>query len=362
VADSLIAKIDKNFAVQTGSTLPIAFFDVREKPFSVYGLYRPEARDRFRRMPDEVAETVSDGVKYLQHNTAGGRVRFATDSDHISIQCEMDGETLFGHMALTGTSGYDLYEETENGSRFVGAFVPPVKIEGGYESIVQTWHPFGEKMHFYTLNLPLYAPVKSLYIGVHEGAKVAEGLPYRDELPIVYYGSSITQGACATRPGNCFTAIISRRLNIDHINLGFSGSARGEDTMIAYLASLNPSVFVADYDHNAPNPEHLRTTAHKLYHEFRASLPTTPYVIASRPNYNPLSEEDRVRREYLFALYTEAWRSGDRHVYFIDGESMFAGPDGELCTVEGCHPTDVGFLKMADRFESTIRLALIERE
>ena len=113
------------------------------------------------------------------------------------------------------------------------------------------------KMRSFVINFPLYTDVCELYLGLEESAKVEAAPDYEIKVPVVYYGSSITQGGCASRPGTSYQAIISRRLNCDYVNLGFSGNAKGEPAIAEYIAGLEMSVFVYDYDHNAPNPEHL---------------------------------------------------------------------------------------------------------
>lgn len=108
---------------------------------------------------------------------------------------------------------------------------------------------------------------------------------YAVKKPVVYYGSSITQGACASRPGNCYESILSRRLDCDYINLGFSGSAKGEDAIVDYIIGLDMSVFVMDYDYNAPTPEHLEKTHSKMFKAIRAEHPTLPIIIMPRPKF-----------------------------------------------------------------------------
>ena len=120
------------------------------------------------------------------------------------------------------------------------------------------------KEHTFTINFPLYQGVNSLYIGLKEGSVIKEAPEYETTAPFVYYGSSITQGGCASRPGSAYQNILSRHLQWDHINLGFSGSCKGEDEMAYYIASLDMSVFVYDYDHNAPTVEHLKNT-HEIF-------------------------------------------------------------------------------------------------
>jgi lysophospholipase L1-like esterase len=192
---------------------------------------------------------------------------------------------------------------------------------------------------------------------LQQDATVAAGLAYAYEKPIVYYGSSITQGGCASRPGLSYQNIISRRLNVDHINLGFSGNGKAEDAIVNYMATLDPLIFVSDYDHNTDSFEHLEITHRNLYRTVRAAHPDLPYVMISRPDF--LYTDCPMRRKIIHDHYMEGIEAGDRNLYFIDGESFFGSEyDRGDCTVDGCHPNDRGFALMADRIEGTIRTIL----
>ena len=202
------------------------------------------------------------------------------------------------------------------------------------------------------MNFPLYGTVKNLVIGLHKDAVLEEGAPYKyGEKPVLYYGSSITQGGCASRPGSCYQALLAHELGINYINLGFSGSAKGEDPMIDYLASLDPLVFVCDYDHNAPTPEHLQATLPKLYRVFREAHPDTPYIFVSAPNM----DTGKAKHDIVENTYQEAVASGDQNVYFVDGAHMFDDMKPHTCTVDGCHPTDLGFFGMAKSIGAVLR-------
>ena len=139
--------------------------------------------------------------------------------------------------------------------------------------------------------------------------------------------------------------MITRRLRIDHINLGFSGSARAEDSIAEYIASLDMSLFVYDYDYNAPTVEHLRNTHEKMFKTIRAAHPTIPVVMLTRPKMF-LTEAEVERREIVYATYQRARDSGDTNVYFLDGATLMSLADNEG-TVDGCHPNDLGFFSMA---------------
>ena len=347
-----IEEIDKNLKVESAMGLTdVIFTDVRSDPFRVYGFYDYKNQPVFRRLPEDVARATNDGVYGLHIHTAGGRVRFSTDSPYIAIRCKMQGVTLFPHMTLAGTSGFDLYETKNGTDGFRGTFMPPVGMKDGYSSY-QCPNMDG-KMHDYTIHFPLYNDVISLEIGLKEGSLVGGGADYKPTAPIVYYGSSITQGGCASRPGNAYQNIISAKRNIDHINLGFSGSARGEDAICDYMASLPMSVFVCDYDHNAPSAEHLLATHEKLYDKIRAAHPDIPVIFVTKPD--ALYREDDVRRwDIVYATYKKAYAKNPKTAGFINGHTLFGTEYHDACTVDTCHPNDAGFVRMADVIDAEI--------
>ena len=341
-----IEKIDPNFKLSTlGNHEDVVFYNCLQEPFQVYGLMRPEGeRDYFVRIPEEVAQNSNDGVVYLNTNTAGGRVRFRTNSPYVAIRAEMHNLGKMPHFAFTGSIGFDLYRRKEGEEQYVKTFVPPVAIVDGYESLLEAAKD-GE-VYDYTINFPLYSGVKALHVGLQLGAKVEAPTPYSVEKPVVYYGSSITQGGCASRPGNAYQAIITRELDCDHINLGFSGSARGEDAMAEYIASIPMSVYVMDYDHNAPSVEHLQNTHERMYQCIRAAQPELPIIMVSCPECR-LTGDQVKRREVIRTTYQNAVEAGDKNVYFIDGSTLTWRFGGDSGTVDGCHPNDLGFMCMA---------------
>ena len=333
-----ISQVDRNFVVETELNLPdVKFYDVKESSFKIYGVFYENGK--FRRMPQAVAAQVNEGVFLLHANAAGGRVRFKTDSPYVAIRTKLWNVTKAPHIALTGSAGFDLYVSDS----YIKNFMPPLTINGGYESVVELGT---SEMREITINFPLYSEVTELHIGISENASVYEPSPYRPEKPIVYYGSSITQGACASRPGNCYQNIIARRLHTDYINLGFSGSARAEDVMADYIKHLDMSVFVYDYDYNAPTVEHLERTHEKMFNAIRTAHPDLPVVMMSRPTYY-LTDKEEARLAIIKKTYQNAKDKGDTNVYLIEGRELMAmaGNDG---TVDGVHPTDLGFMSMAN--------------
>lgn len=321
----------------------IVYVNVLEEPFRVYGLTHDGKQ--FIRLPEEVARNTNEGVALLFANTAGGRVRFVTDSEYVAIHAEMTGIGKMGHFAPSGSAGFDLYADNV----FTGTFVPPYDQKEGYDGILFF---DGRKTRAVTVNFPLYSNVTALYIGLRKDAYLAAPAPYRRKTPVVYYGSSITQGGCASRPGLSYQSIVSRALDADYLNLGFSGSCKAEDAMIRYLCSLEMSAFVYDYDHNAPDPAYLAATHEKLLRALRAAQPDLPVLLMSRPKFT-LNEDDRRRLRVIETTYDRAKEAGDDNILLLDGPTLMAlaGDEG---TVDGCHPNDLGFFSMA----SAVRMAL----
>ena len=334
---SNIAAIDPNFKVETQiEKTDIRFYNVLEEPFQVYGVFYQDGK--FRRLPESVAQTVSPSVLRLHSHTAGGRIRFRTNSPYVAISAKMPTVGKMPHFALTGSVGFDLYED----QRHRKCLAPPFAVKDGYEGVIELGDA---QMRDITIFMPTYSEVAQLYIGLRDQAVLEPPKPYTHETPIVYYGSSITQGGCASRPGMAYESIVSRRLDTDYINLGFSGSAKGEPEIAQYIKSLKMSVFVYDYDHNAPTMEHYQKTHEAMFRTIRDANPELPIVCMSRPQYyvTPVVQQ---RMDIMRATVENSRALGDKKVWMLTGPELMALTDGEGL-VDGCHPTDLGFFSMA---------------
>ncbi len=343
-----ISKIDKNLAVETSiSREGLHFYDAERAPLRIHGIYKENGV--FRRMPEAVADQVGEGVYRLHTHSAGGRVRFVTDSPYVAVKTELDPFRM-PHFAATGSEGFDMYVQCDGETRYGGTFIPPYEKDDSYEG-VKDFEDSRERL--ITINFPLYSSVSKLYIGLMEGASLKEAPDYRIQKPVVYYGSSITQGGCASRPGNSYESIVSRHLDCDYVNLGFSGSAKAEEAMVKYIKGLSMSAFVMDYDYNAPSSEHLRDTHGKMFREIRREHPELPIILMPRPKYY-LSEAEKERAEIVYGTYLAAKAAGDRNVYYISGAKLMEKVLDEG-TVDGAHPTDYGFFSMACAVEEVLR-------
>ncbi len=337
-----LLKIDKNFKIETTiDKADLKYIPSTEPCFDVYGLMCTDGR--YHRLPPEIAEKVNDGVKGMNYNTAGGRIRFKTNSKYVAVHYNLNADHANGHISALGRSGTDMYLVEDGKQVFYRSFVPFHKPSDTSEQIIEFTNNADREI---VIHLPLYNCCKNLHIGVQESAYVVNGSKYKYEKPIVFYGSSITHGACASRPGNAYENHISRYFDTNFINLGFSGSCRGEQPMCDYLASLDMSIFVLDYDHNAPSTEHLENTHENLFRTFREKQPDTPVIIMSMTDVPRSDEAVRntlKRREIIMKTYSNAIAKGDKNVYFIDGQEIFKTTGGADCTVDGCHPNDLGF-------------------
>ena len=341
-----IEEIDSNFKDEKASERKDGkdFYSIPCDKFALYGVEYDEKEKRFVRMPLEIAKQVSLGVEGLSKNTSGGRLRFSTDANLIELYAEYDVFCRMSHMPLLGSSGFTLIEERSEGNR-VKVFRPDYNSETGYAKSLTL---DGGKMRDYVLYFPLYNHLTGLKIAFNEGAEVRTGRKYRDIKPILYYGSSITQGGCTSRPDNCYQALISKWNSIDYKTLGFSGSARAEKAMLEYLPTIDCSVFVCDYDHNAPNAEYLKNTHYLLYETYRKTRPDTPILFISKPDFD-YDLEGEEREKIVRETWKKAKKAGDNNVYFLSGKTLFGKKDRENCTVDSCHPNDRGFYLMAQK-------------
>ena len=342
-----ISKIDKNFKLETKIEREgLTFYNVDEAPFKVCGVYRDG--DHYVRMPADVAKSVSDGVFGLHTHTAGGRVRFVTNSPYVAISVKVNNAYKMPHFTFVGSIGCDMF----SGTRYIGTIVPPASVQGEYEGVIDT--PFTDERE-YTINMPLYSGVDAMYVGIKEGSVLKAAPDYEIAKPVVYYGSSVTQGGCASRPGNAYQNIISRELDCDFINLGFSGSARAEDEIANYIANLDMSAFVYDYEYNSPSFEHYKNTHERMFKIIREKNPDLPIIMVSRPKYSLSDVARRWFTEVLMVTYNNAVAAGDKNVYYVDGKTFFPEGMREAALVDNIHPTDVGFWCMSQRIGEKLK-------
>ena len=345
-----IESIDKNFESDRSDVhRDLKRYSVPNGEFDLYGVFYDEKRRLFMRMDGDVADRVSDAVGYLATHTSGGRLRFSTDSKVIGISVKYNWLLEMPHMPLTGSCGFALTEKDSGVYRTVSVFRPNHDEKEGYSGKVTLSE---RKRREYVLFFPLYNCVSELSIYLEQGAAVYKPEKYRPIAPILYYGASIDQGGCASRPDSAYTSLISKWNDIDYVNLGFSGNCKGEQLMAQYISGIDCSMLFMAYDGNAPDAEFLEKTHYPFYETFRSKRRNVPVVFMSVPCFDGFPQVV-ARREVIKKSYRTARENGDENVYFIDGEKLFGVRDREICTVEGIHPNDLGFYRMAEGIYET---------
>ena len=339
--------IDKNFRIEK-KVMRDGLVYHNATDLDVYGVQHVDGA--YRRMPDNVAQEVSENVGLIAKECAGGRIRFVTDSPYVAVSARYNAVAIVPNYSLTATTGFDLY----SGNQYVGAFIPAMDCVEEYEGVLDIEGVDGARV--YTLNLPVCAQIKELYIGVKEGSILTRAPKYTMEKPVVLYGSSVTQGSCASRPGNSYANMISRALDCDYINLAFWGNALGEERIAEYIAGLDMSVFIYDYDYNAPNVEHLRATHEKMFKIIRKAQPDLPIIMLSAPIPYP-TEASKERFAVIKETYDHAIENGDKNVALLSGTEIMS-PIADVALADNIHPADVGFLTMSQAIGPLIKQML----
>jgi len=316
-----------------------------------------DTKSPYDRLPAKAEATVRDAVWNLSRHASGIVVPFSTDASRIKARWTLTSDRLaMPHMPATGVSGVDLYVRDDSGKWRWLACKPPegesttVDLVGGIE----------EKDRDYLLYLPLYNGVKSLELNVPSGKYLAASKPRPadKQKPIVFYGTSITHGASASRPGMTHPAILGRRFERPIINLGFSGNGRMEPEVATLLAELDPAMYVIDCLPNITADEVTARTK-TCVDILRKAHPTTPILLVEDRSYSDsfLVDSKRERnlssRAALRKVYDELKSAGDDNLYYLEGEHLL-GDDNEG-TVDSSHPTDLGFMRQADAFEKALR-------
>ena len=366
-----ICDIDPNFKALEDPAYDICYYSYTDQPIEINGLYNPRETRRMVRMPEKFiqCEELNQGMRQLIHHTAGGRLRFATNSPYLAVMVELSEVPEWVHMPVTAHSGVDMYICPRGASdyRYRKTFMPEKLINDSdriYQGVTYFRYFDSWVEHEVLLNLPLYNGVNKIYIGIQEGSSLFAPVPYRYSKPVCFYGDSITQGGCASRPGNNYPNHLSRWLDCDFINLGFSGSAAGEPEMADYIGSLDVSAIVVNMELRAYDFEVFRQTYEPFYKRLRKNKPDTPIILMSRGafpkvhKYGPYNRDFVSSNRVIMETCSRAWAAGDEKLYYIDGETLFGDRDQDACTVDYTHPNDIGFLRMAERIHPVLQRAL----
>jgi hypothetical protein len=338
----------------------VVWTDLRE--LDIEGKGWTDTKAFYDRLPAKAEGKVRDAVWNLGRHSAGLCVRFVTDAQEIHAKWTLTSKTLaMPHMPATGVSGLDLYAKDDKGTwRWLAVGQPreqmnSVKLVAGL--------PAGQRE--YLLYLPLYNGVSAAEIGVPKEHKLGKA-PSRAkgaDKPILFYGTSITQGGCASRPGMVHTAILGRWLDRPVVNLGFSGNGRMEPELAHLLAEIDAAVYVLDCLPNMQAKE-VAERVEPLVHILRKSRPTTPIVLVEDRSYTNAyllpgpRERNETSRAALRKAFANLQSAGVKNLHYLPGEHLL-GEDAEG-TVDSSHPTDLGFLRQAEAFAKALRPLVAE--
>lgn len=322
---------------------------------AIGGIPHPsQNRGEYYRLDALHQEAYTEGVAYYARHTSGATVRFRTDADQFALRVSLRSpQTSMRHMADRGAYGFDVYVGEGAQRVYCGKPLQLLTHEEGFTEYLALAQGDKEVL----IHLPLYGGVASVEIGLPDGASLAAPAP-RTHGTIGFYGSSITQGACASRPSSAYASIICRTLDADCMNLGFSGLALGEPEIAAYIASRDLSAFVLDYDHNN-TIEGLQATHYAFYETVRSAHPDIPIVMVTQPVFTiPASAEQMERQSIVEASYRRARENGDENVYYVCGSDFFPDERIDLYTVDMLHPNDLGHYHMAQAIGAVLEEAL----
>jgi len=346
---------DKNFQTEKVGDLEVCYYDALKPPFELEGFPWRDPALIFNRLPASFTEKdVYAGMLCHARRTAGGAIRFRADSPHLTLRTVLVNSADMNHMPRAASAGFDFYGGAGKDIKYRKT-VQPDRDQKNLETLLIGGQ--AGQMTDWTLYLPLYGAASKIEIGIACGSKPEKPTPHAVSRPVLFYGSSITQGGCASRSGNAYTTMLCRAVDAPQINLGFSSSGTGDPAVAEAIAGLDLAAFVMDYDHNAPSPEHLENTHEKFFKIIRGKNSGLPVIIMSKCDFLG-SKEDKDRREVIRRTYTNAVRGGDKKVWFIDGETLFGREDRDACTVDGCHPNDLGFYRMFRTILPTLEKAL----
>lgn len=352
-----IAKLDQNFApVEVANDLK--WYDIRDLGLEGQGWRDTESP--YDRLPARAKSIVRPGVWDLSHHSAGLCVRFMTDSPSISARWTLRyPDFVMPHMPASGMNGLDLYAKLKGKWTWAGVGIPNAPT---------TSLPLGKNyapgLREYMLYLPLYNGVTSAAIGIETKASLAMAprRAGRKAAGFVVYGTSITQGGCACRSGMGYPELLARALDCHSVNLGFSGNGPLETELIRLMIELNPAAYILDCLPNM-SAAMVRERIEPAVHALQSAHPDTPIVLMENITYQlaPVQAPGMAGHEEKNIELKAAWqrlrKAGVKGLFYVPGAKLL-GSDN-LGTVDGTHPTDVGFMRIAKVLESVVRKIIL---
>jgi len=336
----------------------VAWKDAKE--LTLEGKAFAETKAPYDRLPGKADGVVPKPVWNLSRDSAGMALRFVSDSPSIYARWTLIKENLaMPHMAATGVSGLDLYARDENAKwKWVAVGKPTAKT-----NTVALVNGLKAGEREYLVYLPLYNGVEQLEIGVKPNTKLIAA-PARDDKhakPILFWGTSITHGACASRPGMCHPAMLGRWFDRPVINLGFSGNGRMDPEVTTLLAELDPAVYVIDCLPNMSGAQVTERTG-PLVTTLRKAHAETPIVLVEDRNYGDSwiveskAKHNSENQAALKAEFEKLKAAGVKNLFYVEAKDLLG--DDRDDTVDSSHPNDLGFYRQAKGIGKVLEQAL----
>ena len=284
-----IEDLDSNFK-QVQSEASLTYLKITDTEAEIEGVLP----NTWQRLPDYVLEEINrPELTALAHHTSGAVLRFQSDTNILGLCMELlEPDFMMSHMPLTGSAGMDVFVN--------GSYAATFRAEPGEHAVKGEIPLSGEKVEI-DVYLPLYNGVREFYLGVNENACIGKPLEHKIKEPVIFYGSSITQGGCASRTSNAYPALVTRWMDAEMYCLGFSGNARGDLPIARYISELPVKCLIYDYDYNASDAAFLKATHEPFLECILSRKPKLPVLVMSRPNPEFKSEEmqSRERRQII---------------------------------------------------------------
>jgi lysophospholipase L1-like esterase len=358
-----IEELDPNFrqkaVEQDAGTLD--WISATDPRLTVRGLAWFEENGKgFSRLPLRAQGVVRPEVWQLAQAPASARVVFKTNATRLALRLENHGLANMAHFAVTGSDGTFVYEGAPFLMKPWNMIAPTIGQSRAEKEIAASLPP---AVREFTIYLPLYAPLKTFEIGLPRSASIERPTSPRLPKPVVFYGTSITQGGCASTAGGDFVSAVGRLLNLDVVNLGFSGNGRGEPEVARFIGEIDAAAIVLDYCANT-NTDGLQQTLPEFVAILRKQHPFVPILLVSKIHFYPeeisghnsRSEHER-QRDVMIRFYAQARAAGDGNIHFTDGWSLVQAAE-DLALVDGAHPTSMGFALMAQRLAPQLAYVL----
>jgi len=336
-------------------------FSPSRAPFVLEGFPFFEQEGLYRRLPLNTDSPLFPQVERLCWDSAGGKVRFHAVLKKLSLFARLEYVHSDDHATALIGSGFDCYADDGSGLRFYG----PGRFDRSKNEYETVFFDFAEPRELeLEVNFPAFNRVHSLLLSFDPDAVVSSPRPHTYKKRIVIYGSSITQGGCASRPGMTYPSLLSRRLDAEVLNLGFNGCGTAREEEAAEIAKIeNVGLFVIDADVNCPSAEWVREHFPRFIAILRARRPETPILLltASPKTHDLYPDRLRARMEKKQAqreLAESLRAAGDGNIHYLDYEDIL-GESWQDETVDGCHPTDLGFVNIANGLQPVIERLIL---